>query len=137
MPPAPPPAPTPLLDATQPADWIFVYKFNASTFPTTHELTSCMFGGTPSTDKSSQAFAFASSRSSTLVKGNGLIGTSLNDPVGATFNEIYNSSLSFVVWNDPPGPPTRPESFRRSNSSDNCARVYFVVPRMSMRAAFV
>lgn len=95
-----PVAPTPLLDATHATNWIFVYKFNGASFPTTNQLTTCMFGGTPATTKSSQAFAVASATFSALVNGAGLVGTSLSDPVGATFAEIYNSDLSYVVWND-------------------------------------
>jgi len=91
--------PTPMLDATHTADWIFVYKFNASSFPT-GKSTDCVFGGTPDDGKSSQAFAVSQAGASTLVDGSGLIGTSIADPVGATFNEIYNSNLNFVVWND-------------------------------------
>ena len=92
--------PVPLLNATQSADWIFVYKFNASSFPTTGQLHACLFGGTPSTNKSSQAWAVASTSFPGLVGGAGLIGTSLDDPVGATFNQIYHSRLNFIVWND-------------------------------------
>ena len=33
------PAPTPLLDAAHPADWLFVYKINASTFDTHGKVT--------------------------------------------------------------------------------------------------
>ena len=97
--PAPVP-PIPLLDASHPADWIFLYKFNASTFPTTGQVTSCMFGGTPDKKKSSLAYAVASSSFSVLASGSGLLGTSLADPLGATFNEIYNSNLNYIVWND-------------------------------------
>jgi len=91
--------PMPLLHSQRGADWVFVYKFNASTFPTPKD-PDCIFGGTPDDRKSSQAFAVASSDSTTLVTGSGLIGTSLADPVGATFNQIYNGNLSFIVWND-------------------------------------
>lgn len=93
-------APTPLLDATHLAQWVFAYKFNASTFDTDGQLVQCIFGGAPADGPAGQAFAVASSGFGALTSGTGLIGTSLNDPVGATFNEIYNSNLNFVVWND-------------------------------------
>jgi hypothetical protein len=32
--------------------------------------------------------------------GTGFLGTSLNDPLGATFNQIYNGSCNYVIWND-------------------------------------
>jgi hypothetical protein len=92
-------APVPLLDSGREADWVFVYKFNASTFPTPKDKD-CVFGGTPDDRKSSQAFAVASSDVPQLVSGTGLIGTSLADPVGATFNQIYNGNLNFIIWND-------------------------------------
>jgi hypothetical protein len=92
--------PTPLLDANHPVDWLFAYKFNAASFPTTGRQTTCIFGTTPDHKKASLAFASANSGSAALVSGTGLVGTSLNDPVGATFNEIYRSDLNFVVWND-------------------------------------
>jgi hypothetical protein len=94
------PAPVPLLSNQKSAEWIFVYKFNASSFPTTGQLQECRFGGTPDKRKSSQAWAVASNAFPALNPGAGLIGTSLDDPVGATFNEIYNSTLNFITWND-------------------------------------
>jgi hypothetical protein len=96
----PAPAPAPMLDQTHNTDWFFVYKFNASSFPTTGKQTGCMFGGSLDHKKSSEAFALASAGSTSLASGTGLVGTSLDDPIGATFNEIYNSNLSFIVWND-------------------------------------
>lgn len=92
-------APVPLLDATHAADWVFVYKFNASSFPT-EKAPACIFGGTPDDGKSSQAFAVASAGATTLVEGTGLIGTSVDDPLGATFSEIYTGGYNFIAWND-------------------------------------
>jgi hypothetical protein len=91
--------PSPMVAQGQPADWVFAFKFNAGTFPTT-DAASCLFGGTAKTYVKSQKYAFAYAGSPTLHDGNGLIGTSTTDPVGATFTEIYNSNLNFVVWND-------------------------------------
>ena len=98
--PAPAAIPTPLLDANHSVDWFFAYKFNASAFPTTGQQTSCVFGGRVNHEKSSLRYALASSSFSVLRDGAGLIGTSFDDPVGATFNEIYSSGLNFIVWND-------------------------------------
>ena len=94
------PAPAPLIDATHAADWVFAYKFNSSTFDTHGQVIQCIFGGTPASGPAGQAYAEASSAFGALVSGPGLIGTSPNDPVGATFSEIYNGELNFVVWND-------------------------------------
>lgn len=94
--------PTPLLDQTHPVQWFFAYKFNASSFPTRQlRKSDCIFGGKPLTQKTGLKYAVASSAFSALTDVSGpLIGTTLNDPVGATFNEIYNGHLNFVVWND-------------------------------------
>jgi hypothetical protein len=89
-----------MVAAGQPADWVFAFKFNAGTFPTTATLSSCLFGGTPKPYVSSQKYALAYAGSSALRDGSGLIGTSSADPVGATFAQIYTSNLNFVVWND-------------------------------------
>ena len=48
----------------------------------------------------SQQFVYASSESPTLQQGNGCAGDTMNDPVGATFDEVYNGSFHYVVWND-------------------------------------
>lgn len=93
------PAPAPLLGDGRSADWLFVYKFNAASFPTAHP-TSCRFGGTPAPGKASLAFAAAHQGAPALADGAGLAGTTLTDPLGATFNQIYSSGLNFIVWND-------------------------------------
>lgn len=62
---------------------------------------SCPFGGEPQSYKNySQQFAYASSDSPTLQQGNGCAGDSTEDPVGATFDEVYNNSYHYVIWND-------------------------------------
>jgi hypothetical protein len=48
----------------------------------------------------SQQFAVASSDSKSLQAGSGCAGDTTDDPVGATFDEIYSGSLNYVVWND-------------------------------------
>lgn len=92
--------PLPLAASNNPDDWVFAFKLNAGEFPTTGQLTNCIFGGTPQGERSSQAYAVARRRFTALITGPGLIGTSLADPVGATFNQIYRGPLNFVIWND-------------------------------------
>lgn len=91
--------PEPLAKAGEPHKWVFAFKLNGTSFPTKGP-DACMFGGKPQKKKSSLAYAQSTSDFSALVSGTGLLGTTLDDPVGATFSEIYNSPLSFVVWND-------------------------------------
>ena len=97
-------APTPLVQAGMPTDWLFVFKFNGSAFSSKDIADRpCPFGGTAQPYKLfGQQYVFATNANPTLVQGAGLLGTSDNDPVGATFGEIYNSSLHYVVWNDQP-----------------------------------
>lgn len=95
-----PTAPSPMVDEGHPAQWVFAFKFNAADFPTTGQVTSCLFGGTPKSYASSQKYVLAFAGSSKLQDGPGLIGTSTADPVGATFAKIYASGMNFVVWND-------------------------------------
>jgi hypothetical protein len=47
-----------------------------------------------------QQYAFASSESPSLKQGNDCAGDTTADPVGATFDEIYNNSFHYVIWND-------------------------------------
>jgi Deoxyribonuclease II len=107
-------SPTPLLDAKTKVDWLFVFKFNAETFPNscTGAQRACLFGGTAQSYRQfSQEFAFASSAHHALQQGGGCAGTATNDPLGATFNELYNGSLFYVLWNDQfYGDPIRTES---------------------------
>lgn len=93
-------APSPMVDQTHRAEWVFAFKLNAGTFPTTGRLTSCLFGGSPKAYLSSQRYVIADSGSPALRDGPGLVGTSTADPVGATFAKIYASGLNFVIWND-------------------------------------
>jgi hypothetical protein len=95
-----PQAPSPMVDESDAAQWVFAFKFNVADFPTTATLNSCLFGGAPKSYASSQKYVLAYAGSSVLQDGPGLIGTSTMDPVGATFAKIYASGLNFVVWND-------------------------------------
>ncbi|HTB18302.1 MAG TPA: deoxyribonuclease II family protein [Bryobacteraceae bacterium] len=96
------PAPAPLLKLGQPVDWWFVFKFNAGSFPDcAGEQRSCLFGGTVERYRSySQQFVFASSADHSLQPGGGCIGDTTADPLGATFDQVYNGTFHYVIWND-------------------------------------
>jgi hypothetical protein len=86
-------------------DWWFAYKFSSSAFPSEDgdPARACPFGGQVRHGDDfdfSQQYVVASKGSPQLVDGQGLIGTSLSDPLGATFSQIYNGAYYFVVWND-------------------------------------
>jgi hypothetical protein len=107
------PAPLPLVSDGHPADWVFAYKFNAKSYPSsdTDPARRCPFGGTPRHgDPLGQQYALASAVHPQLDMGRGLIGTSGADPVGATFSEIYNGDYFYVVWNDQFQTPPLPQS---------------------------
>jgi len=96
--------PMPLLAAGHPVDWWFVFKFNAASFPgcARGATRTCCFGGQVQSSwrSFSQQFALASSETKSLQAGSGCIGDTVDDPVGATFGEIYDGSFNYVVWND-------------------------------------
>ena len=98
--------PYPLLAKGHPVDWFFVFKLNAGAFPMCGGGTrACPFGGTVQAYPKgwSQQFAYASSETNTLEDGGQeCLGTSTGDPVGATFDEVYNGSFHYVIWNDQP-----------------------------------
>lgn len=94
--------PAPLLKDGEPVQWWFTFKLNA-TFPGCGEAAErdCLFGGTAQKYRYwGQQFVYASSSDHALKQGSGCAGGSINDPVGATFNTIYNGALHYVVWND-------------------------------------
>lgn len=96
-------APVPMLTKGHPVDWWFVFKLNAKAFPECGGGTrSCPFGGTVQPYKSfSQQYVYASSESPTLQDGEkSCLGTTTSDPIGASFDEVYNGSFHYVVWND-------------------------------------
>jgi hypothetical protein len=95
-------APVPLLQSGQPVDWWFVFKFNAESFPECGGFQrTCPFGGTVKPYTSfSQQFAFASSAGGTLRQGGGCAGDTATDPLGATFDQVYNGRFYYVLWND-------------------------------------
>jgi hypothetical protein len=96
-------APTPLLQKGRPVDWWFVFKMNSAVFPGCGQGANreCPFGGqVQDYKKFSQQFVYASSETPTLQQGDGCVGDTQNDPVGATFDEVYTNSYNYVVWND-------------------------------------
>jgi Deoxyribonuclease II/TIR domain/zinc-ribbon domain len=93
----------PLLQKGSPVDWWFVFKLNSATFPECSggATRTCPFGGDVQPYQNfSQQFVYASSDSPTLQQGDGCAGDTINDPIGATFSEVYNGSYHYVVWND-------------------------------------
>ncbi|HEX7817435.1 deoxyribonuclease II family protein [Dyella sp.] len=97
------PEPVPLISSGHSVRWWFVFKFNAKAFPQCGAgptTESCIFGGKPSTKPKGQQFVFASSSDSHLSKGNTCLGQSQEDPVGATFSQVYSGNDYYVVWND-------------------------------------
>jgi hypothetical protein len=93
--------PTPLLAKGHPVDWWFVFKLNSGTFPDCGGGSrGCPFGGTVQNYKDGQQYAFASSESPSLTQGSGCAGDTGTDPIGATFEEVYDGSFHYVVWND-------------------------------------
>jgi hypothetical protein len=98
-------APKPLLAQGTPVDWWFAFKFNSSkpfaSCGTDSGPRTCIFGGKVQTKQSfGQQFAVASSVSPKLDTGAGCLGATVTDPVGATFEQVYNGSFFYVIWND-------------------------------------
>jgi hypothetical protein len=117
------PEPAPLLSAGNPVDWWFAFKLNAGVFPACDagKERVCRFGGKTSFVHGNigQHSVFASSNDGTLQDGHDCLGDETSDPVAATFDEIYNGSLNYVLWNDQfYGDPVIDSSCRLPN--DNC-----------------
>ncbi|MCK9381769.1 MAG: deoxyribonuclease II family protein [Sulfuritalea sp.] len=96
--------PAPLLKDGKPVDWWFAFKFNSKSFPGcgggNGANRECPFGGDVQNYTFSQQFVYASSDDQTLQKGGGCVGETLTDPLGATFDQVYNGSFYYVIWND-------------------------------------
>lgn len=93
-------APVPFPMRGHPVDWWFAFKFNAANFPGCSATKTCPFGGDVKSYASSQQFVYATSEDPTLRMRTDCIGETTTDPLGATFDEIYNGSPYYVVWND-------------------------------------
>jgi hypothetical protein len=91
-----------LLKTGQPVDWWFAFKFNAESFPGCGDaLRACLFGGAVQQYRTfSQQFAYASSANHELQQGAGCVGDTTTDPLGATFDQVYNGAFFYVLWND-------------------------------------
>ena len=104
------PAPVPLLAPGQPVKWWFSFKFNAAGEPEgsmpagkkgifdTKTWTRPTYESDPK--KHSQQYLIASSKNPKLKRGSGYLGTSVDDPLGATFAQVYFGSYYLVIWND-------------------------------------
>lgn len=95
--------PVPLLAQNQAAKWWFVFKLNAGKFPqcgAADVVRSCSFGGTVQPYTYGQQFLYASDAAPMLQQGGSCVGAGVDDPVGATFGQIYNGAYFYVVWND-------------------------------------
>ncbi|MBZ5521456.1 MAG: SH3 domain-containing protein [Acidobacteriia bacterium] len=95
--------PAPLLAKGHPVTWWFAFKFNSAIFPgcAAGATRSCLTGGQVQNYKNfSQQFAFASSENRSLQAGSGCAGDTTADPVGATFEQVYDNSFFYVIWND-------------------------------------
>lgn len=102
-PPAAPLAPAPVLAPGKPVDWWLVFKLNTKHFPgcgATQQARACPFGGTVKDYAFGQQYVYASSAGETLQKGQGCAGATADDPLGATFGQVYNGDFFYVVWND-------------------------------------
>jgi len=105
---------SPLLSKNKPVDWMFAFKFNADEMPGTKSALkkTGIFNAKgikrPKYDAKSSKFSrhyiYASSINQHLQLGKGkdVLGSSLNDPLGATFGQVYLAKKPpfFVVWND-------------------------------------
>lgn len=96
--------PSPLLERGHPVDWWFVFKFNSKSFPgcggEDNQQRQCLFGGDAQNYTFSQQFVYASNETPGLQKGDGCVGGTTSDPLGATFDQVYNGNLFYVIWND-------------------------------------
>ena len=100
--------PVPMLAKGHPVQWFFVFKLNASVFPKCGDgvdTRACAFDGNlkPADYKEAfgQRYLVSSNEAPALVDGGPqCVGTTTSDPVGATFDEVYNGNFHYVLWND-------------------------------------
>lgn len=99
-----PSAPVPRLTANHSVDWWFVFKFNSANYPgcSPTAARSCRFGGEVQQyyPAFGQQFVYASNEDETLREGSDCLGDTTTDPVGATFDAVYNGAFNYVAWND-------------------------------------
>jgi hypothetical protein len=96
--------PVPLLEKGHPVDWWFIFKLNSKTFPGCSGGASraCPFGGTVQNYSApfGQQFVYASNENKSLQQGSDCVGDTTVEPLGATFDEVYNASFHYLIWND-------------------------------------
>ena len=98
------PAPVPLIEKGHAVDWWFVFKFNSAAFPGCRGTATrqCPYGGEVKNYKVfGQQYVFASSESPSLKQGSDCAGDTTAEPIGATFDEIYNSAFHYVILERP------------------------------------
>src|SRR6185437_7268497 len=95
-------APAPLVKKGHPVKWWFVFKLNSAAFPGCGggAMRQCLFGGQVQNYRAfGQQFVYASSEDKALQQGSDCAGDTTDEPIGATFDEVYNGSYHYVVWN--------------------------------------
>jgi Deoxyribonuclease II len=101
--------PMPMLSAGHPVQWWFAFKLNSGKFAgcLPRPERACPFGGeVQDYSNYSQRYVFAAGegdpggKTAPLQEGQGCLGDTADDPLGATFAEIYKGDLHYVVWND-------------------------------------
>jgi hypothetical protein len=89
--------------------WFFVFKLNGAVFPKCGDdvdTRTCAFDSKlqPATRYSKdfgQRYVVATNEAPKLVDGGPqCLGDSTSDPVGATFDEVYNGNFHYLLWND-------------------------------------
>jgi hypothetical protein len=83
-------------------DWWFVFKFNTKSFPgcAGGATRQCLFGGdVQEYGPFGQQYVVAS-KGTALKQGKDCLGDTTRDPVGATFDQVYNGAFHYVIWND-------------------------------------
>lgn len=116
--------PCPMAAEGHPVMWWFVFKLNAKSFPACSSGDrTCPFGGNVQTtstySKFGQQYVFATSEHDGLEAGtSGCLGDSTDDPVGASFDEVYNGHYFYVLWNDQPYGD--PDISACTGSGNNC-----------------
>ena len=96
-------APVPLLETGHAVDWWFVFKLNSKAFSGCGAgvTRTCTFGGKVQDYKAfGQQFVYASSENGKLQQGSGCAGETATDPLGATFDQVYNGTYNYLIWND-------------------------------------
>src|SRR5258708_1351593 len=84
--------PSTLFKKGRPVEWWFEFKLNGAMFAGCggDATQVCPFGGDVQGYKAGQQYVYASSDDPNLQKGSDCAGDTVADPIGATFDEIYN-----------------------------------------------